>query len=190
MLILRKVNVPQFLQLVDAMTRIIVRCLLLLSCVVWVGSATAKAKELTSGELDFFEKKVRPLLAEHCYECHSVNAKRIEASLLLDSRKAHLTGGDSGPSLVPGDVDGSLIVEAVRYESYEMPPKGKLPDDDIQTIERWVEMGAPWPDEPEPSADGVVEEFDLEKRKSEFWVWQPVQDPLDAGSDGFRLAAG
>lgn len=125
--------------------------------------------------LEFFEKQVRPLLATHCYECHSAKATRVEASLLLDSRKAHLTGGDSGAAIVPGDADGSLLIEAVRYESYEMPPKGKLPNKDIATLERWVNMGAPWPDEAAPTAASANQnEFDLEERQSELWVWQPV----------------
>lgn len=156
---------------------------LLLLCVLAFGSslagrsAQAVETEWKPEQLEFFEREVRPLLIEHCYECHSVDAKRVEASLLLDSRKAHLTGGDSGPSILPGDADGSLLVEAVRYESYEMPPKGKLSDEDVEIVVRWVEMGAPWPEEPEPSAQGVAEAFDLEKRRSEFWVWQPVEDP-------------
>ena len=136
----------------------------------------ADDKRPTEQQLEFFEKQVRPLLAKHCYQCHSVKAKRLEAKLLLDSRKGQLKGGDSGPAVVPGDADGSLLIEAVRYESYEMPPKGKLPDADIATLVRWVDMGAPWPDEAAPTADGEHKEFDLEQRKSEFWLWQPVAD--------------
>lgn len=127
-------------------------------------------------QLEFFERKVRPLLAEHCYECHSVNAKRVEASLLLDSRSAHLRGGDSGAAIVPGDAESSLLIEAVRYDSYEMPPKGKLPDQEIKTLVRWVNMGAPWPDEEPPESKTRKDDFDLEERKS-FWVWQPISDP-------------
>ena len=130
-----------------------------------------------SQQLEFFETKVRPLLADHCYECHSVDAERIEASLLLDSREAHLKGGDSGEVLVPGDADGSLLIEAVRYESYEMPPKGKLPRSDIEVLVKWINMGAPWPKEATPTKAGAIEEFDLQKRKSEHWVWKPVEDP-------------
>lgn len=129
----------------------------------------------TQPQLEFFEKDVRPLLAKHCYECHSVNAKRVEAKLLLDSRASHLRGGDSGAAIVPGDAAKSLLIEAVRYESYEMPPKGKLPDQDIETLVRWVDMGAPWPKEAAPTASDEGKDFDLEQRKSEFWVWQPVQ---------------
>lgn len=127
-------------------------------------------------QLEFFEKQVRPLLAKHCYECHSGDAKRVEGSLLLDSRSAHLRGGDSGAAIVPGHPEQSLLIEAVRYESYEMPPKGKLPEADIETLVRWVKMGAPWPTEDEPVADAPQQEFDLQQRKDEFWVWQPVQE--------------
>ena len=131
----------------------------------------------TSQQLDFFESKVRPLLATHCYQCHSSKAKRVEGSLLLDSRSAHLRGGDSGEAVIPGDADGSLLIEAVRYEGYEMPPKGKLPDADIDVLVKWVDMGAPWPAESEPTGNHSVQAFDLEKRKSEHWLWQPVTNP-------------
>jgi hypothetical protein len=129
----------------------------------------------TRPQLEFFEKKVRPLLVQHCYECHSVKSKKIQAGLVLDSRDGLLRGGDSGAALVPGDVDGSSLIEAVRYESLEMPPKGKLPANDIATLEQWVGMGAPWPKEAAPTDNADRDVFDLEQRKSEFWVWQPVR---------------
>lgn len=133
------------------------------------------ADQPTQMQLEFFEKEVRPLLAKHCYECHSVKSKRLEAKLLLDSRQGHLNGGDSGAAIVPGDVDGSLLIEAVRYESYEMPPKGKLPDKDIATLIRWVGMGAPWPKDAAPAVAAQQDFFDLEGRKAEHWVWQPIK---------------
>ena len=129
----------------------------------------------TRPQLEFFEKKVRPLLVQHCYECHSVKSKKIQAGLVLDSRDGLLRGGDSGAALVPGDVDGSSLIEAVRYESLEMPPKGKLPANDIATLEQWVGMGAPWPKEAAPTDNADRDVFDIEQRKSEFWVWQPVR---------------
>jgi hypothetical protein len=134
----------------------------------------AQESQPSQQQLEFFEKEIRPLLAKHCYQCHSVNAKRVEAQLLLDSRAAHLRGGDSGPAIIPGDADNSLLIEAVRYESYEMPPRGRLPEKDIETLVRWVNMGAPWPNEAAPIADADRDGFDLEQRKSEFWVWQPI----------------
>lgn len=146
-----------------------------------VANAATKTKPSptrpSSAELDFFEKKVRPLLAEHCYSCHSVDAKKVQAGLLVDSRTSLLAGGDSGEAIVPGDADDSLLVEAVRYESYEMPPQGKLPDADIETFERWVEMGAPWPEEPAPASKAAQPEFNLQQRKAEHWVWQPIEKP-------------
>ncbi|MCO8125229.1 PSD1 and planctomycete cytochrome C domain-containing protein [Stieleria sp. TO1_6] len=143
-----------------------------------VTSAVIQAGEQTpsADQLDFFEREVRPLLAKQCYQCHSAQAKRVEGNLLLDSREAHLRGGDSGTAVVPGDVDGSLLIEAVRYESYEMPPKGKLGDHEIAVLERWIAMGAPWPEEAPPTADNDQHQFDLETRKSEFWAWQPIAD--------------
>jgi len=133
------------------------------------------AEQPTQIQLEFFEKKVRPLLAKHCYECHSVTSKKYQAGLLVDSRASLLKGGDSGEALVPNDVDGSLIIDAVRYESYEMPPKGKLPAADIATLERWVGMGAPWPNEAAPTVAARQDFFDLEGRKAEHWVWQPIK---------------
>ncbi|MGB7327078.1 MAG: PSD1 and planctomycete cytochrome C domain-containing protein, partial [Rubripirellula sp.] len=95
-----------------------------------------------------------------------------------DSRAGLLRGGDSGEAIVPGDVDGSLLIEAVRYGSYEMPPMGKLSDDEIATLERWVEMGAPWPNEAVPTGESSAEAFDLLQRKADHWVWQPIQAPV------------
>ncbi|MDB4731765.1 hypothetical protein OAF74_02905 [bacterium] len=94
-----------------------------LFCAVFSATTHADDNAPTPEQLEFFESKVRPLLVKHCYECHSVNAKRIEGKLLLDSRAAHLRGGDSGEAIVPGDADSSLLIEAVRYESFEMPPQ-------------------------------------------------------------------
>lgn len=126
-------------------------------------------------ELEFFEKAVRPLLVTHCFECHSSTSGKLQAGLQVDNLASLLQGGDSGPALVPGDVDGSMIIEAVRYESYEMPPAGKLADAEIETLQRWVEMGAPWPQESVPAAAATRPTFDLENRKNEHWAWQPPQ---------------
>ncbi|WP_417747483.1 PSD1 and planctomycete cytochrome C domain-containing protein [Rosistilla oblonga] len=148
--------------------------LLLLSII----SVPSNAADASSPEqLEFFEKQVRPLLVEHCYECHSVDAVKLQAGLRVDSRQALLQGGDSGASILPGDVDGSLLVEAIRFDSYEMPPKGKLPDSQIQAIEKWVEMGAPWPDEAPPQSDQQREVFDLQQRAADHWAWHPIASP-------------
>src|SRR3569623_2202103 len=96
----------------------------------------------------FFESSVRPLLVEHCYECHSTSAKILQGGLLLDSKPGIEKGGDSGAVLVPGDAKKSLLVRAIRYsddEEVQMPPKGKLDDQQIAVLTRWVELGAPDP---------------------------------------------
>src|SRR5688500_589244 len=95
---------------------------------------------------DFFEKKVRPLLAERCLDCHSAE-KKIKGGLRLDTREGWSAGGDSGPAIVPGDPEKSLLITAVRYtdRDLQMPEKRKLPDAEIATLEQWVKMGAPDP---------------------------------------------
>src|SRR5262245_34175286 len=96
---------------------------------------------------DFFEQKIRPVLVERCYKCHSVDADSLKANLFLDSREGGRRGGASGPAVVPNDLEKSLILAAIRYETVEMPPDGKLPDDVIADFVKWVEMGAPDPRE-------------------------------------------
>ena len=92
--------------------------------------------------VDFFEKRIRPLLAEQCFECHSAQSKKVKGGLLLDSREAILQGGDSGPALVAGDPDKSRLVVAARHTDKElrMPPKRKLSDAQIADLEAWVKM--------------------------------------------------
>jgi cytochrome c553 len=110
-----------------------------------VAPALAVGAEATATGVAFFEQKIRPVLVQECYQCHSAEAKAPKGGLRLDSRAGLLTGGDSGPAVVPGAVDESLIVEALRHEGLQMPPKGKLPDAVIADFERWIRMGAPDP---------------------------------------------
>ncbi len=131
----------------------------------------------TPEQLVFFENEVRPLLAKHCYECHSANSKKLQAGLRLDSPRAIHAGGDSGSAVEPGDPDASLLISAVRYEDFEMPPTGKLAADEIAALEKWVAMGAPWPEEPEPQAGDAPKEFDWRQRKDAHWCWQPITSP-------------
>ena len=135
---------------------------------------------ITSEQRQFFESEIRPVLAENCYNCHSTKAKKLKGGLFLDHGSTILSGGDSGPALVAGDLDKSLLIEAVRYKDpdSQMPPKKKLKDNQIKALEKWVMMGAPWPVEPLPELTNKSigpKEFDLEKRKSDHWCWQPVK---------------
>ncbi|SVC65937.1 uncharacterized protein METZ01_LOCUS318791, partial [marine metagenome] len=140
----------------------------------------AVAKEAFSLEdIAFFESKVRPLLAERCYKCHSRKAKKLKGDLYLDSRKGALHGGETGTAVKPGDVTGSLLVQAIRYRNpdLQMPPKTKLSVREIDTLEHWVALGAPWPDEPEPTGGAAEKEFDLAGRKASHWSWKSVSEP-------------
>ena len=144
---------------------------------VWLTPIRAQEPEFSAEQLQYFESSVRPLLVDNCYSCHSQSAQKNKGGLLLDSRAAILAGGDSGEAIVPGEPDESLLMEAVRYEDYEMPPKGQLPEKQIAVLEKWIKMGAPWPAEKTGSAGLAIEEFDLEARRKEHWVWQPVTKP-------------
>src|SRR6266508_986225 len=124
--------------------------------------------------VEFFETQVRPIFATHCYSCHSSKAKPLFAGLKLDSRTALTRGSDAGPVLVPNQPDDSKLIQAVRGNlPMKMPPAGRLPDNQIDALVRWVEMGAPWPAENAETPRSAI--FDLEQRRREHWAWQPVR---------------
>ena len=87
--------------------------------------------------IEFFEQKIRPVLVQHCYQCHAVDAKNIQGGLVLDSREGTLKGGDSGPAVIPKNIAESLIIGALKFESFEMPPKGKLSAEIIADFEKF-----------------------------------------------------
>lgn len=125
--------------------------------------------------LRFFESEVRPLLVRRCLECHS--ADKTKGGLRLDSRAGMLQGGESGDAaIVPGKADDSPLVQAIRYESFEMPPVGKLPEREIEILTKWVAIGAPWPGED----TALIRREDSDKLTAEdrqWWAFQPVKDP-------------
>ena len=121
----------------------------LFTCVTSGGEVVQQQKpaELTKEGVEFFEKHIRPVLAEHCYECHSTQARKVKGKLLLDSQPGIAKGGDSGPIIVPGDVEKSRLIQAIRWTDPDltMPPKEKLSPQQIEKFEQWVKMGAPDP---------------------------------------------
>jgi mono/diheme cytochrome c family protein len=136
----------------------------------------SSAVEPTADQTEFFESKIRPVLVEHCYSCHSDRAEKVKGGLRLDTREATLKGGSSGPVLVPGDPDASLLIQAVRYldQDLQMPPKDKkLPADQIADLEAWVRMGAPDPRD----ASGPKPLTDLAEARARHWAFQPVTKP-------------
>lgn len=147
----------------------------------------------------FFEKYIRPVLVESCYECHSASADSPKGGLLLDSRAGVLAGGDGGPVVIPGDASKSLLLEALRYQNKDVqmpPPKhgGKLPDGVILNFEKWIALGAPDPREAVPGGKSTV----IEKGR-DHWAFRGVRkcSPPQvseeawpyADSDRFLLAA-
>lgn len=124
----------------------------------------------------FFEQKIRPVLVAECYQCHSAEAaktKKLKAELYLDSRAGVLAGGESGPAVVPGKVEDSVLISALRHDSFEMPPKGKLPDEVIANFVRWVEMGAPDPRDGKLQATNTTVDVEAGRKH---WAFQPLGD--------------
>jgi hypothetical protein len=123
----------------------------------------------TKEGLDFFENQIRPIFVHNCYECHSGDPKKAKGGLTLDTRDGLRKGGKSGAAINPGHPDQSLLIEAVQYESLEMPPKGKLPDEVIDKLVQWVEMGAP--DPRTGKAAQVKKTIDFAEARK-FWAFQ------------------
>lgn len=143
---------------------------LLLSAVLLNPCQLIGQEEVTADQLAFFEKKIRPVLVSHCYQCHSKNSKSLKGGLALDTLEGIREGGDSGHAVVPGDVEGSVLMEAIRYESMEMPPKQKLSQAVINDFQKWIEMGAP---DPRKGAGLIKREIDFHDAKKH-WSFQPV----------------
>ena len=123
----------------------------------------------------FFEAKIRPVLVEKCYSCHSAAAKNLRGGLLLDTKQGLLAGGDSGPAIEAGKPDESLLIQALRFEGFEMPPSGKLPAQVIADFEHWVRIGAPDP-RTGPVSTAHKKSIDIAAGK-QFWSFRPIADP-------------
>ena len=164
-------------------------CLFAMLLAVAGGSVSVLADEpaapaqISPEDLTFFESKVRPLLVEHCLKCHG--AAKQKGGLRLDSREAILAGGESGAAMIPADSVGSLLLQAVRYESNEMPPTGKLPDDSIAVLEEWIHRGAPWPEVSGMLVTLRPAEQSFTDEDRAWWAIQPLQDyaPPQADDD-------
>jgi mono/diheme cytochrome c family protein len=136
--------------------------------------------------MQFFETKIRPVLAESCFECHG--EKKQKGGLRLDNLGYMLSGGDGGPAVVPGDAMASLLYKSVSYldKDLQMPPKDKkLPDNQIEDIQKWIDMGAPWPKAEIVTAKKPGEFTEEEKS---WWAFQPVKVTTPPEVAGFRIA--
>ena len=151
---------------------------------LWLTVAGAAPAETTPEQIEFFESRIRPVLAQDCYECHR-SGEKVRGGLALDSRAGWLAGGDSGAVIVPGDPEASLLMKMIRHDvdddSLKMPKAGpRLEPEVLADFERWIAMGAPDPRDQPVSDDQVARDTDwqavLERRKS-WWSFQPIADP-------------
>jgi mono/diheme cytochrome c family protein len=127
-----------------------------------------------AADVEFFQTKVRPLLEARCFECHGPDAKEPKGGLSLASRTTTLKGGDSGPAMVPGKPAESLLVKAINYIDFEMPPKSRLPEGEVAILTEWIKRGAPWSKQDAPVKEAKLEAFPLAERKASHWCWKPI----------------
>jgi hypothetical protein len=143
--------------------------------------------------IEFFEKQIRPLLVGRCVSCHGQSQQF--SSLRVDSREALLKGGNRGPAIIPGDANLSLLAKAIRHDGLKMPVGGKLPAEEIAAVEKWINLGAPWPKDNSTSVTGGAPGL-YDRLKKEHWAFQPLRDAGPAQTakathpvDQFILAA-
>ncbi|MEC9055312.1 MAG: c-type cytochrome domain-containing protein, partial [Verrucomicrobiota bacterium] len=155
-------------------------CMISALAAVGIGLLAAPARsELPTGEKDlqFFERRIRPVLVNHCYECHSADSKKVGGNLYLDHAEGLLQGGESGPAIVPGRPDESLLIQAIRKtdDDLVMPPEDKdsLPPTALHDLVEWVKRGAP---DPRTSPGENTPPKD-ESDETALWSFQPVSNP-------------
>ena len=141
--------------------------------------APLKAQTDEASQFEFFERRVRPLLAKHCFACHGSAIDTPQGDLRLDQRAGLLKGGNRGPAIVPHQPDESLLIQAVRGDSFQMPPGGKLREREVADLVEWVRLGAPWPGAQAAASPALSEsdEPDWEKIRAGHWAWKPVRRP-------------
>src|SRR5688500_10552598 len=135
------------MSLTSPRTLLILLCAAVLAPVLPAKEVAKPPAEPSAAQVEFYEKKIRPLLAENCYQCHSTRAKRVKGGLLLDSRAGLWRGGESGAVVVAGDPDKSSLIRAVQYAdpTLQMPPDQKLAAKGVEVLLEWVRLGAPMP---------------------------------------------
>lgn len=140
----------------------------------WLAESSYARTDWPAESIDFFERHVRPLLLENCMGCHSQAVNNVKGGLSMDSRASLITGGDSGPAIDEDSPQRSLLLDAVRRGSLEMPPDRPLSSQQVAVLEKWLRLGAPWPSLPKAEQQG---EDWLAARAAEHWAWRPLQYP-------------
>jgi cytochrome c551/c552 len=147
-----------------------------------VAAETAASEELGT---EFFERKVRPLLVQHCFSCHARGQKK--GGLSLANRAGLLAGGDSGAVVALGKPGESSLIAAVEQTGdVQMPPNGKLSKDEIATLRKWIELGAPWPESATKDGGGIRAAGTITEEDRQFWSFRQVRA---IGREGRNVAA-
>jgi mono/diheme cytochrome c family protein len=155
---------------------------LLIITLLFFGAAAVRAQDISDKHREFFENKIRPIMAENCYECHNSTGKK-KGGLALDYKAALMAGGDSGAAIVPGNPDDSLFIQAIRHEDADLKMPSKKPkfsDEAVADFVAWVKMGAPDPRLKKPTKEELATAVDWEttrERRTKWWSFQPVQNP-------------
>ncbi len=146
---------------------------------VWADDPKAATPSFTAEQVAFFEKDVLPVLQKHCFKCHGDDPEKVKGGLNLATRAAILQGGDSGPAVDLAQPAASLLLKAIHYQddAYKMPPKGKLPDADLATLEKWVKAGLPVPKARMGTAQAPPHKSLITEEAKKYWAYQPVKRP-------------
>ncbi|MEZ6119430.1 MAG: DUF1549 domain-containing protein [Pirellulaceae bacterium] len=157
------------------MVRIAVFSALVICLTTLHAAESPPSGNLDAAKVEFFEKKIRPVLVEHCYECHAADSESIQGGLRVDDGPAFRAGGDSGPAFAPGHPEASVLISAIEYQDFEMPPAGKLDEQVIQNFRTWIAEGAVDPRMPQdPASSAEVTERTV-NFKTNFWAFQNPQ---------------
>lgn len=141
--------------------------------VCFVAICTMSCAVVHGNELEFYRQRIEPILKRHCYDCHSAAAEQLEGSLRLDGRNLMIAGGDTGPAIVPGNAEASLLMKALRHDDLEMPPDGQLPEQVIADFATWIQAGA---HAPLQEVSASLREPDYAEARR-FWAFRAIQAP-------------
>ena len=162
-----------------------------IAALIWaitVGVVYGEANKAADAE--FFERRIRPVLIQHCYECHSEEAGEQQGGLLLDRQSGWIEGGDTNKAIIPGEPEASLLISAIRYDNdaLQMPPDGKLDDETIKLLETWVQRGAGGPAEDmgETEFSRLGDQPFLFDQAKDHWAFQKVTSPTPPANENPR----
>jgi hypothetical protein len=153
----------------------------------WAQESASSESDFTSEQVQFFETKIRPVLVRECYSCHSTQTGNAQGGLRLDTEQLCQLGGNSGPAVVPGDVEGSWLINAISYQDFAMPPNKPLPESVVADFRRWIASGAPDPRKTEiVQLNSQITAEDIRQARKTFWAYQPPSASSPPGVEDGR----